>query len=99
MSARGQLECWRTDPRTGKAVTELGEEALFTVRKALLEGKNSSVQRAEDLLEALTLRNGRKGGDDVAAGPVPGEGNVHATVEELLDVLADRVAAKGPAAL
>jgi hypothetical protein len=91
MSAIHQLEEWLTDPRTGKAVTELGEEALLTIRKALVEGKNGYVQRAEDLLEALALRNGRTSGDDIAPGPVPAEGDFQVTVEELLDALAERI--------
>jgi hypothetical protein len=68
MSAIHQLEEWLTDPRTGKAVTELGEDALLAIRKALVDGKNGDIQKAEDLLEALALRNGRNSGDDIAPG-------------------------------
>jgi hypothetical protein len=98
MSAIRQLEEWLTDPRTGKAVTDLGEEAMFAVRMALVEGKNGYVHRAEDLLEALALRNGRSSGDDIALGPALEDGDFQATVEELLDALAERVNAKGPPA-
>jgi hypothetical protein len=89
MSAVHQLEAWLTDPRTGKAVTELGEEALFAVRNALVEGKNGCVHPTEDLLEALALRNGRSG-SDIAAGPAIEGPDFHETVEALLDHLRGR---------
>jgi hypothetical protein len=96
MPATVCLAEWLCDPATGKAVTELGQEALLVVRKALEEGKNGYVQRAEDLLEALARQNGRTSGDDIAPGPAVESGDFQVTVEELLDALAERVTAKGP---
>jgi hypothetical protein len=63
MSAIARLEEWLTYPRTRKPVTELGEDELDAVRKALAEGKNGYSHRAVDLLEALAIRNGRNEGE------------------------------------
>jgi hypothetical protein len=65
-SAVERLESWLLAPR-GR-MTELAEEALFCVRKALIEGKGSYHHQAGDLLEALKLRNGRTEGNDIPAG-------------------------------
>jgi hypothetical protein len=88
MPAIDRLADWLTDPRTAKPVTELGEETLLAVRKALVEGKNGYVQSAEDLLGALVSRNGPTSGDDVAPGPVAEGDDFQATIEDLLDALA-----------
>jgi hypothetical protein len=99
IAALKQFAAWLTDPRTGRPFTDLGEEALSAVGKALAEGKNGYVHRAEDLLEALALRNGRTSGDDIAPGPAVEDGDFQATLEELLNALAERVTARGPAAI
>jgi hypothetical protein len=89
LAALDRLAGWLTDPLTNKPVSDLGGEALSAVRKALVERKNGYVHRAEDLLEALLLRNGKTGGDDIAAGQ---EGDdFHHVVDKLLDALAERV--------
>jgi hypothetical protein len=95
MSAIDRLADWLTDPRTRKPTTELAEEALYAARKALVERKNGYVQKAEDLLEALSLRNGKTSGDDIVPGPSPAGEDFQALVEELLDALAERLNARG----
>jgi hypothetical protein len=95
LAAINRLEDWLLEPRTRKS-TPLAEEVLFAVRKALLEGKNGYWHRAEDLLEALVLRNGRTQGEDIPPGPVPEGEDFLATVQELLGCLHERLSGKGP---
>ena len=90
-----RLAEWLTDPRTGRPFTELGAEVLKSLRKVLLEGKNGYVQHAEDLLELLSRRNGKTTGEDIPPVPVPVSDDFRRAVEEVLDVLAERVTARG----
>jgi len=86
-----RLEAWLTDPRTGKA-SPLGQEALDALDKALVEGRNGWLLKAEDMLEALALRNGQHQGDDIPAGQQPGEGpDFQQAIEDLFDALHERV--------
>jgi hypothetical protein len=61
------LEVWLLDVR-GRSQTELAEQTLRAVGKALIEGENGWIQTAEDGLESLRLRNGRTDGDDIPTG-------------------------------
>ena len=90
-----RLEAWPTDPTTGKPTTSLAEEALYAVGKALVEGKNGYVQKAEDLLEALALRNGRTSGEDIAPGPMREDGDLQQTIEDVIRAMDERVAGRG----
>lgn len=93
LSAVELLENWLLAPR-GR-MTELAEEALLSVRKALVEGKVSYHHQAEDQLEALKLRNGPAEGDDIPAGrrALAGE-DFHAAVEGVLDALHEQLLAR-----
>jgi hypothetical protein len=92
MTALDQFEDWLTDPRTGKPVTELADEALHAVRKTLADGKNCHAQKAEDMLEALALRNGWTSSEDIP--PVPDGPDLQQTIDDLLDLLTERVTAR-----
>jgi hypothetical protein len=83
------LEFWLSDAR-GRPMTEMAEETLIAVRKAILEGKHGFLHKAEDLLLALQLRNGLSTGDDIPNGKTPTEGDsIHKTVEAVLDELGE----------
>lgn len=76
-------------------VSELGYEALYAVRKTLVQGRNAYTQKAEDLLEMLKLRNGKMEGDDLASGMGRENGaDFHYDVEAVLDALALRLNAR-----
>ena len=90
-TALDQLEDWLIDPRTGKLVTKLAEEAVHAVRKTLVEGKNAYVQTAEDWLEAVALRNSRTSGEDIPPVPVPDGPDFQQTID---DLLTERVTAR-----
>lgn len=90
--ARGafeRLEGWLKGPRG--PVTELAEETLRAVEKALIEGKNGWFHAAEDNLEALKLRNGKTEGDDI----LTGEGDFQQAVDDVLDCLHERFVERG----
>ena len=87
LAAFGELESWLTGPR-GRATTELAEDALAAVRKALVEGKHGYRHKAEDGLEALPWRNGVAAGDGVPTGHRAGAGeSFHQAAEEVLRLL------------
>jgi hypothetical protein len=90
MAALGQLEAWLTDPRTGRISSTLGQECLYALRQALVEGRNGWLLQAEDTLQALAVRNGRDQGDDIPLGPRLAGLDFHETIEELLDALHER---------
>ncbi len=90
LAAFERLEDWLLDPRTEKPRTDLAEEALRSVGKALLEGKNAWFQAAEDHLETLALRNGKTAGEDIPPGPTPVGDDFQRTLEGLLDHLHER---------
>jgi len=91
LTALERLQAWLTDPLTGKA-SPLGQEALDALDKALVEGRNGWLLKAEDTLEALAVRNGRHQGDDIPAGQQLGEGpDFQQTIEDVLDALQERV--------
>lgn len=90
-----RLADWLCDAR-GNPVTALGYEVIDTLNKALLDGKRGYTHRAEDLLETLKLRNGRTEGDDIVQGLSLEEGaNFHADVDDVLDLLHERMFARG----
>lgn len=94
LAAVERLEGWFAGPDGGR-MTDLAEDAILSVRKALVEGKNSYWHQAEDQLQALLLRNGRTEGDDIPAGTraLPGE-DFHETVKALVDALHERFLAR-----
>ncbi len=78
-----------------RRATELAEEALFAVRKALVEGRAGYHHQAEDLLEALKILNGPSDGPDISCGPrAAGDDDFHAAVEAALDALHGRFLAR-----
>lgn len=95
LAAFERLEAWLIHPRTNRPETELAEQTLRAVARALLEGKNGWFHAAEDYLETLKLRNGKTEGDDISAGIVPAQGDdFHADIETLLDLLHERLSSR-----
>src|SRR5262245_13264177 len=93
-AAYDRLEAWLTGPRG--PVTELAEETLQAVARALLEGKNGYFHKAEDGLETLKLRNGKTDGEDIPAGIAAEQGDdFQADVEAVLDALHGQMLARG----
>ncbi len=89
-----RLEDWLLGPYTDRPRTELAEEALRSVARALIEGKNAWHHAAEDHLEALALRNGKTAGEDIPPGPASEGEDFQHTIEELLDHLHERFLSK-----
>jgi len=94
INAIERLKAWLTDPRTGK-MTPLGEETLYALEKALVEGRNGWLLKAEDMLEVLAIRNGQAQGDDIPGSHPPGDRDFQQTIEDLRDCLHERVVGKG----
>jgi len=94
LAALSRLETRLTDPETGKP-SALGQEALYAIRQALVEGRNGWLLKAEDMLEALAVRNDSTQGDDIPAGRQPAEGaDFQQAIEDVLDALQERVVGK-----
>jgi hypothetical protein len=95
LAAITKLDDWLTDLHTGR-VTEFAEEAIDAVRKAIEEGRNGYVHKAEDLLETLGLWNEKAHGDDIPSGLTAAERlDFQVMIEELLDLLDERVREQG----
>lgn len=88
LAAFERLEDWLLEPHSRRPTTELAEETLRALARALLEGKLGWFHAAEDNLEVLKLRNGKTEGDDMPADSKVDEGMCfHRAVDDVLDCL------------
>jgi hypothetical protein len=94
LDALDRLENWLTDPRTHR-MTAFAEEAIDAVRKAVAEGKNSYMLKAESTLETLAFWNERAHSEEIPRGLTATEReDFDDTVQELLDCLQERFAGR-----
>lgn len=92
LAAYERLEWWLCTRRG--PVTELAEETLRALAKALLEGKRGYHHQAEDGLELLKMRNQNTEGPDIVLGTAAAGDDFKRDVEDVLKLLREQMLAR-----